>query len=318
MAEIKFELNEYKRELSDDEILNDIKNVAETLGVDYISISTYKKYGKYSQTAIQHHFGTWKNAVSKVGLRSERNSKELKLISDEKYYRDLQRVAILINCDTVSYDAYKEYGKFSAEHIIHRFGKWNTALQKAGLKETGFSKDKITEQQCFDEIERIWILLGRQPTTTDIIKRGISIYSIDPFKKRFGGWRKALEAFVKYINSSDNLDSATNKEHNNPSVLNECIENVQTNDKEIINKKNIFNSVENKHKTSRNINTRLRFKVLQRDNFKCCACGASPAKDPSVVLHVDHIVPWAKGGETVIENLQTLCSKCNLGKSDML
>ena len=318
MAEIKFELNEYKRELSDDEILNDIKNVAETLGVDYIPISTYKKHGKFSQTAIQHHFGTWKNALSIVGLRNERNSKELKLISDEEYYRDLQRVANLINCDTVSYDAYKEYGKFSAEHIFHRFGKWNTALQKAGLKETGFSKDKITEQQCFDEIERIWILLGRQPTTTDIIKRGISIYSIDPFKKRFGGWRKALEAFVKYINSSDNLDSATNKEHNNPSVLNECIENVQTNDKEIINKKNIFNSVENKHKTSRNINTRLRFKVLQRDNFKCCACGASPAKDPSVVLHVDHIVPWAKGGETVIENLQTLCSKCNLGKSDML
>lgn len=318
MAEIKFELNEYKRELSDDEILNDIKNVAETLGVDYISISTYKKYGKYSQTAIQHHFGTWKNAVSKVGLRSERNPNELKLISDEEYYQDLQKVANLINSDTVPYEAYKKYGKFSAEHIFNRFGKWNTALQKAGLKGTGFSKDKITEQQCFDEIERIWILLGRQPTNTDIIKRGISIYSIDTFKRRFGGWRKALEAFVKYINSSDNLDSATNKEHNNPGVLNECIENVQTNDKEIINKKNISNSVENKHKTSRNINTRLRFKVLQRDNFKCCACGASPAKDPSVVLHVDHIVPWAKGGETVIENLQTLCSKCNLGKSDML
>ena len=72
------------------------------------------------------------------------------------------------------------------------------------------------------------------------------------------------------------------------------------------------------HKTSRDINLRLRFRVLQRDNFKCCACGASPAKDASVELHVDHIMPWAKGGETVLENLQTLCSKCNLGKSDMV
>ena len=70
-------------------------------------------------------------------------------------------------------------------------------------------------------------------------------------------------------------------------------------------------------RTSRNINVRLRFRVLQRDNFKCCACGASPAKDVSVELHVDHILPWSKGGETVFENLQTLCSKCNLGKSDM-
>ena len=51
--------------------------------------------------------------------------------------------------------------------------------------------------------------------------------------------------------------------------------------------------------------------------FTCKICGASPAKDPNVELHVDHIKPWAKGGETVLDNLQTLCSKCNLGKSDL-
>jgi 5-methylcytosine-specific restriction endonuclease McrA len=35
------------------------------------------------------------------------------------------------------------------------------------------------------------------------------------------------------------------------------------------------------------------------------------------VLHVDHKTAWANGGETVLENLQTLCSKCNIGKSDL-
>ena len=70
------------------------------------------------------------------------------------------------------------------------------------------------------------------------------------------------------------------------------------------------------HKASRTISDKLRYQVLKRDNFKCCACGASPAKDPSVELHIDHIVPWSKGGETTAENLQTLCSKCNLGKSN--
>ena len=70
------------------------------------------------------------------------------------------------------------------------------------------------------------------------------------------------------------------------------------------------------HKTKREIGLQLRFKVLKRDNFKCCACGALPAKDPSVELHIDHIVPWSKGGETTFDNLQTLCSKCNIGKSD--
>jgi 5-methylcytosine-specific restriction endonuclease McrA len=57
--------------------------------------------------------------------------------------------------------------------------------------------------------------------------------------------------------------------------------------------------------------------VLQRDRFTCCTCGASPALTPSTELHVDHIVPWSKGGETVLGNLQPLCSVCNLGKSNV-
>ncbi|HIY39301.1 MAG TPA: HNH endonuclease, partial [Candidatus Agathobaculum merdigallinarum] len=75
---------------------------------------------------------------------------------------------------------------------------------------------------------------------------------------------------------------------------------------------------EKSRKTRRDINLRLRFRVMQRDNFKCCICGASPANDPTVVLHIDHIMPWSKGGETIMENLQTLCSKCNLGKSNLI
>ena len=71
-------------------------------------------------------------------------------------------------------------------------------------------------------------------------------------------------------------------------------------------------------KVSRSISDKLRYQVLKKDNFKCCACGASPAKDSSVELHIDHIIPFSKGGDTTIDNLQTLCSKCNFGKSDIL
>ena len=44
MIKMKFELNEYKLQLTDDEILIDIKKTAERLGKEYISISTYKTY----------------------------------------------------------------------------------------------------------------------------------------------------------------------------------------------------------------------------------------------------------------------------------
>ncbi len=63
------------------------------------------------------------------------------------------------------------------------------------------------------------------------------------------------------------------------------------------------------------IPTKLRYKILKRDNFRCCKCGASP-EDGITELHVDHIIPVSLGGPTTEDNLQTLCSKCNLGKSN--
>lgn len=161
------------------------------------------------------------------------------------------------------------------------------------MNSTGFSKERTSEQKCFDEIERMWIILGRQPTRSDIIKRKISRYSLDTFKRRFGGWRKALEAFVGYINS-EQLEEVFPKIENN----NNLVESIS-----IIENNNVKIDIPKPIKTSRTINDKLRFKVLKRDNFKCCVCGASPAKDPSVSLHIDHIIPWSKGGETIEENL---------------
>lgn len=58
----------------------------------------------------------------------------------------------------------------------------------------------------------------------------------------------------------------------------------------------------------------LRFQVFERDDGKCCLCGRG--RHDSVSLHVDHIIPYSVGGLTVLSNLQTLCSGCNLGKSN--
>ncbi|MBO7310160.1 MAG: HNH endonuclease, partial [Clostridia bacterium] len=60
----------------------------------------------------------------------------------------------------------------------------------------------------------------------------------------------------------------------------------------------------------------LRYDILKRDNFRCQICGSS-AQD-GVKLHVDHIIPVAKGGQTIASNLRTLCDRCNMGKSDKM
>ncbi len=58
----------------------------------------------------------------------------------------------------------------------------------------------------------------------------------------------------------------------------------------------------------------LRYDILNRDNFQCVICGASSREGAR--LHVDHIVPIAKGGKSVPGNLRTRCERCNIGKSD--
>lgn len=221
-------------------------------------------------------------------------------VTDKELIEDLQRVSNLLKQDTVTMDAYNQYGKFHATTLTRRFGSWFNCLAKAALKPSR-SRIGITDEELFEEIENIWVRLGKQPTYSQI--RDISKYSVSTYENRFGGWRKTLEAFVEYINAEENeYELAASKE-------------VKTSHHQCMKENNSIKVVStSKHHTSRNINTRLRFKVLSRDNFKCCACGASPAKDTAVKLHVDHIIPWSKGGETVINNLQTLCSKCNLGK----
>jgi len=70
--------------------------------------------------------------------------------------------------------------------------------------------------------------------------------------------------------------------------------------------------VENKGK--RNIPLGIRYKVLKKDNFKCVACGRNASDGAK--LNIDHKIPYSLGGLTELNNLQTLCSDCNLSKSN--
>lgn len=57
----------------------------------------------------------------------------------------------------------------------------------------------------------------------------------------------------------------------------------------------------------------VRYEVLKRAKGRCQLCGI-----PASVkfLHVDHIRPRNKGGDTRIENFQALCYTCNSQKMD--
>ena len=209
-------------------------------------------------------------------------------ISEDELLADLKRCASELSKDTLTVLEYTTKGNFGVNTFLRRFKQWNLALQKAGLKAP--NRQHVPDVELFENIANVWTGLGRQPYGRELDKaHGLSEFSLGTYENRFGSWNKALlafEAFIKSGKTSEPQSAAPGESRPNK-------------------------------RTGRKINWRLRAQVLIRDNCICQMCGASPAKNPDVQLHADHIKPWSKGGETVIENLRTLCLKCNVGKSDL-
>ena len=57
----------------------------------------------------------------------------------------------------------------------------------------------------------------------------------------------------------------------------------------------------------------MRFSIYEKDNYRCRKC-----KRHTDDLEIDHIIPIAKGGKSEYNNLQTLCKRCNMNKSDII
>lgn len=306
---MKYELTDMRQKITDIEYLNDLRSVANNLGKTSLKMRDYcKKNGaKYSITSLSARFGNWDTILTKAGLSGEKSLKGMeygeKAIKDEVLLADLVRVATELNNPKISISDYEKYGKYTAVTMNVRFGSWNKAKQKANLEI--ISVKNTTTEEFFQNLIEVWTLLGRQPKYGEVISP-TSKFHASTYARKFGSWRGALEAFIEYVNSDKENEEVV---ENNLALVPINISNEGTKEtpKEIKTKR-----------TTRNINLRLRWTILKRDNFSCVKCGRSPAKDPSIILHVDHIIPWSKDGETIIDNLETLCEKCNLGKSNIV
>lgn len=310
---MEFKLKEYHRNVSDEELLSDILRVAKLYNTDRLSQPNYEKKGKYSGSTISKRFGSWNKALDILGLNSYKQytRRHEKCTNSEDFFVDMRNVASILQKDYISTGEYEQYGKYDGSTMFRRYKSWSNILKLAGLSQTPYrigKGKKVSDEELFQEIENVWIKLGRQPTMTDI-RNGEFSHGSSTYARHFGSWRNSLEAFIKYINV---------KEEANPEQ--EEINDALTNDETVdVKEKPTYSPIsERKHKTNRDINLRMRFKIMQRDNFKCCICGRSPSTTPGLVLVIDHIHPWAKGGESTMENLQTLCMECNSGKSDLI
>lgn len=137
---------------------------------------------------------------------------------------------------------------------------------------------------------------------------------VDWAKKIFPTWHKEMSGVdwnKLYCKFKDNTyDTA---------LLEKDIELLLADD-EVTNKKGIFEyllggKMEEKLLSIRAFTPSQKKTVWINQDHKCKCCGKELTEEQA---HGDHIIPWSRGGKTIIENLQILCLDCNLKKSDKI
>jgi len=285
---IKFEL-EKLTDYSEEMLINEIRRVVNLLPDGKIGIADFDRLSKVHSSTLRQRFGGWDKALEKAGFGKDSMLKQRR--TKNEIIEKLQSIAKQLGRDNVTQHELAELGGISSRPIKRLFGSYRAALEAAG-----FSQNKgglrYTDEECFENLLNVWTVLGRQPACSDM-KNPPSYVGLKAYIIRWGSWRKALAAFVEVANDDDVQSPTTHvpEEQKKPLL---------------------------QKRTSREIGWKLRYRILQRDRFRCCLCGRSPSTHPEIVLHADHILAWANGGETTFQNLRTLCNECNIGKGTLL
>ncbi len=227
---------------------------------------------------------------------------QINKIPRAKIVEELEKVAKQFDYTDFKEDNFTSISDISYYSVIREIGTWEKVmlflfehLKKKGIEfKIASRRSPYTIEEMFAEMERIWLILGHRPSRNEWAANQPRI-SYDAIYRRFGSWKNACLQFIEYKSGE------------------------QVNLKEEIVEKKIFTKTGGKKITiakTRTIPLSVRIRVMNRDNFRCVFCGKSPATEIGTRLHIDHILAFSKGGTNTIENLQTLCETCNIGKSD--
>lgn len=303
----KFELNFLPTDAKDEDIFEEIKRVDAIVGKDVLTKKDFEKHSKIHPSTLMRRFGDWGKVLELAGLShkycgrvitEKQRTQEAKGMSNAAILAELKRIAEKLGKETITVKDVKTHSRILDPAIVkRRFGTWTEGMCKAGLKLSEMYHRAYSDEEYFENLLNVWTHYGRQPVWREM-QGNPSEIGPDGYRNRFGGWRKALEAFVNRMKQDVNAEVAFKKDNIEPEVRQEI--------------KRHSISVENK----RGIPLGLRYKVLTAGSFRCCRCGKSPSTTIGLELEIDHKIPFSKGGKTIFENLQVLCKDCNNGKGN--
>lgn len=293
-------------EYTDEALLNELRRIAAFLPAGKpLTKTAYNQHGpKVAQNTVCRRFGGWKEALEKAGLEhlyvgrpvsQKMKEQAAKDMSKDDLIAELKRVHALVGKPYLTTDDFNRHSMTSEDAIRIRFGSFHKGLEVAGVPGSPYDHARrLTDSECFENLAAVWTQFGRAPKYREMFEPPSTIQG-KTYVGRWGTWRRTVIAFVEWANSEGELGDTS--EADQPT----------TGSKPVMEKPRT-------EADCREARPGLRFRVFMRDRFRYVACGRSPAMHLNIELHADHILAVANGGKTNLDNLQTLCQDCNLGK----
>lgn len=81
--EMQYILNQYNRNISDEDLLQDMSDVAKQLNKETITMEEYNKLDKYHSSTITRRLGSWLKCLEKANLQPSRSP--IKISEDDLF-----------------------------------------------------------------------------------------------------------------------------------------------------------------------------------------------------------------------------------------
>lgn len=125
-TEAKRTLNHAARTFSDDELLSELRAVAQKLGADTVTVEQFNRHGRMNAETVRRRFGSWWRAAERAGLRISNLGKRY---SETDYFENLLKVWTYFGRQPTYGEMDRPPSWIRAGAYEAKWGTWRNALK---------------------------------------------------------------------------------------------------------------------------------------------------------------------------------------------
>lgn len=183
------------------ELLERIRTTARELGVARLTQSAFCAASGITASQILQHFDSWSDACRAAGIQcgptGGENLKPNPRIDEATCIREMQRVAQMFGTQVLSKRDFDQHASSGSHTVCCRFGRWEHALQAAGLRKHKNHLDEIPLSVLAQDFLNTLVELHHIPTLRQVVRR--STHGLNTFSRKWDGWGNFKREAVRLL-----------------------------------------------------------------------------------------------------------------------